>query len=199
MNSSILANRPPAWRLMRLARIISNQGVIAYPTEGVWGLGCAPWSEAATQRILVLKNRPQHKGLILVAANLEQFADYLQGLSEAQMAQLHSVWPGPVTFLVPDNGKAPPWVRGDHPTVALRVSSHPVIQALCEAIGHPLVSTSANPAMHPPAKNLTQVRRYFGEALDGWCPGELGDASGPSEIRDLLSGEQKRARESAAP
>lgn len=182
------------WRLIRLKKLILEEGVIAYPTEGVWGLGCLPQSEKAVTRIAALKQRSLTKGLILVAANIDQFEPYLNQLDSSLMAVLQANWPGPVTYLVPDNGRAPRWIKGAHKTVALRVSDHPVVRELCLAIEGPLVSTSANTASHPPARDSLQVRRYFAEGIDDICPGELGDEKGASEIRSLTSIEVVRSK-----
>lgn len=181
------------WRLIRLKTVLAEQGVVAYPTEGVWGLGCLPESEKAVFKLLRLKQRPVNKGLVLVAACIQQFAAYLEALDESSMSVLKQYWPGPVTFLIPDNGAAASWIVGAHKTVALRVSTHPVVREICLAVDSPLVSTSANPANHPPARDILQVRRYFGTELDEICPGHLGNAEGPSEIRDLLTNEIVRS------
>ena len=172
---------------------LASGGVIAYPTEGVWGLGCNPDDKHAVLRLLELKQRPVEKGLILVAADIEQFAPYLQGLAPALRRRLTESWPGPVTWVVPDNGRAPLWVRGDHPGVALRVSDHPLVAALCRAFGGPVVSTSANPGGRQPARSALAVRRYFGKQLDFVLPGELGGLRGATTISDLVSGEVMRA------
>lgn len=180
-----------AWRRGPLGLLLDNGGVIAYPTEGVWGLGCLPESDAAVRQILDLKQRDQGQGLLLVASDIEQVMPYLAGLAAEQLAQLEDTWPGPTTFLVPDNGVAPAWIVGDHDTLGLRVSSHPVVVQLCRWFG-PLVSTSANLSGHPSARSALAVRRYFGAGVDAVVPGSLGGAEGPSRIIHLASGEVVR-------
>ncbi|MDT8880692.1 Sua5/YciO/YrdC/YwlC family protein [Halomonas saccharevitans] len=168
-------------------------GVIAYPTEAVWGLGCDPDNEAALSRLLRLKARDPAKGVILVAASIAQFAPWLEGLTAAQRAPLEASWPGPTTWLVPDNGRAHALVRGDHDRVALRVSDHPRVIALCEAVGDPVVSTSANRAGEPPAMSADEIRRVFGGELDAVLEGALGGLERPSTIRDLATGRVLRS------
>lgn len=177
----------PDFRLQQAVRVIANGGVLAYPTEAVWGLGCDPWNEEAVDRLLRLKARPWQKGLILVAAAIEQFAWLLEGLSAAQRSRLELSWPGPTTWLVPHGGQVPRWISGEHDTVALRVSAHPVVASLCRGFAAPVVSTSANIAGTRPALTQFQVRRYFGEGVDCLLPGALGGEQRPSTIRDLLS------------
>lgn len=161
-------------------------GVLAYPTEAVWGLGCDPDRAAALEALLRLKSRDPAKGLILVAADIEQFAPWLEGLSPTLYRRLGECWPGPVSWLVPDNGRAHPLVRGEHRSVALRVSAHPPVAALCRAFGAPLVSTSANVAGQAPCLSAAEVRRAFGASVEV-LEGPLGGADRPSEIRDLLT------------
>jgi len=172
----------------KAAGIISTGGVIAYPTEGVWGLGCDPRHEEAVQRILSLKQRPVSKGLILVAANMAQVENLVLDLPAAYREILKKTWPGPNTWLLPDTYQfIPDWIKGEFATVAIRISAHPLVKALCETCGSMLVSTSANPADKPPALTQAEVEQYFPEGLDFILPGELGGQDGPSTIRDLMS------------
>ena len=176
------------WQIGLAAHHLNCGGVVAYPTEGVWGLGCLPDDEQAVARILGLKQRSRTRGLLLVAADISQFAAYLTDITAAQYGRLSEDWPGPVTYLVPDNGEAPDWIVGTHKTVGLRVSDHPLVCSLCRQIG-PIVSTSANINGHPAALNALQVRQSFGDLLDMIVPGNLGGQSGPSRIKLLETGE----------
>lgn len=173
---------------MQAAQAVKAGGVIAYPTEAVWGLGVDPCNKHAIERLLALKGRPRAKGLILIAANVAQLASWLAPLSASDRDQLHHSWPGPVTWLVPNNGQASRWVTGDFDTVALRVTDHPQAQALCLAFGGPLVSTSANPQGQQPARTAAQVQQYFADQIQVIVPGNLGARTQPSEIRDLQTG-----------
>ena len=184
-----MRNNPQTWRMKLIAQRLFQGAVIAYPTEGVWGLGCFPDNEEAVARILALKQRRWEQGLILVAADIEQFEPFLQAITPSQRATLEAAWPGLETFVVPDGGVAPAWIRGKHEGVALRVSAHPVIAGICNQLGGPIVSTSANPSGKPPAKNTLRLRQYFAEGIDFVVPGELGGAPGVSQIRLLETGE----------
>lgn len=176
------------YRLRHIARVLHAGGVIAYPTEAVWGLGCDPHNEHAVARLLALKQRPVEKGVILIAADVEQLSPYLRGLPEEKLALLRASWPGPNTWLVPDNGAAPAWITGGRGTLAVRVTAHPLAAALCRAFGGAVVSTSANRAGEVPARSLLQVRQYFGDALDAVLPGSLGGLQNPTRIRDAMTG-----------
>ncbi len=176
---------PSGFQLARARSVLRAGGVTAYPTEAVWGLGCDPFNPAAVERLIALKGRAAAKGLILVAADFAQLAELLAPLTEEQYRRVFASWPGPVTWLLPPAPAAPVWLRGSHPTLAVRVSAHPTVQALCRAFGGPLVSTSANPSGLRPARDPFTVRRYFGARIDRVVPGGLGGRERPSEIRDL--------------
>jgi L-threonylcarbamoyladenylate synthase len=178
----------PRWRLNLIASLLRNEAVIAYPTEGVWGLGCIPESRSAVSRILMLKRRSWQQGLILVASHIDQFSPYLEGLGNEHLDVLEESWPGPVTYLVPDNGYCPLWIKGQHATIALRVSRHPMIQDLCNHLGSPLVSTSANRGGKDPATSVFEIWQRFSGEIDAVVPGSLGGNKSATEIRDLVSG-----------
>lgn len=181
-----MAHSPLA--VQQAARALAAGGVIAHPTESVWGLACDPHNPQAVERLLRLKNRPLEKGLILVSGDERDFSELLDNLAGAQLQQLHGTWPGPVTWLVPHFGRVPPWISGAHHSVALRCTDHPFTAALTRAFGGAIVSTSANPTGSQPARNKYQVLRYFGGALDFVGGGATGGRRAPSEIRDLING-----------
>ena len=168
-------------------------GVVACPTEAVWGLSCDPEDRTAVETLLELKGRPVEKGLILVAGAIAQFEVLLKGIGEHKQTLLSESWPGPKTWLVDHRGRVPNWIVGDHDKVALRVTDHPIMSALCMAWGGPLVSSSANPAGLEPAKTLDQVESYFAGKLSAVVPGETSGRASPSQIIDLDTGTIIRA------
>ena len=173
---------------------LAKGGVIAYPTEAVWGLGCDPFNQAAVEKLLALKQRPRHKGLILVAADLQQIAPLLVGLSASQRQQLQDTWPGPVTWLMPDPQHwIPQYVKGNFATIAVRISAHPIVRDLCQTWGGPLVSTSANRAGEPALRSEWALRRHPLLQVDYLIPGATQNRKNPSEIRDLQTGQLIRA------
>ena len=170
--------------------VLENKNVIAYPTEAVFGVGCDPDSEKAVSRLLELKQRPVEKGLILIAANFEQLKPYIDDsmLTEAQRQTIFACWPGPVTFVFPAKATTPRWLTGRFDSLAVRVTDHPQVIALCEAFGKPLVSTSANLTGLPPCRTDDEVRQQFGADFPV-VAGLTGGRLNPSEIRDALTGE----------
>lgn len=182
------AQVPSSLRLRLALQALAGGGVIACPTEAVWGLSCDPQNRRAVQRLLALKGRSPAKGLILVAATEQQLEFLLARLDPQSRQTLADSWPGPATWLVPHHGRVPAWIHGEHATVAVRVSGHPVVSALCSGWGAPLVSTSANRSGSRPPRHAYQVKRYFGEELDYLLPGAVGHSGRPTVIRDLASG-----------
>ena len=183
------AQVPSPLHLRNAVRALRAGGVIACPTEAVWGLSCDADNAEAVAHLLALKKRPVAKGLILVAASEQQLEFLLHDLSAPQRQSLAETWPGPATWLIPHHNRVPPWIRGEHATVAVRVSAHPVVSALCKAWGGPLVSTSANRAGATPAREAFQVQRYFGNELAYILAGRIGQSGRPTTIRDLASGD----------
>lgn len=169
-------------------------GVIAYPTEGVWGLGCDPFDEAAVLRLLALKRRPVDKGLILIAARVDQ----LDGLVDWQALDAHARdavragWPGPHTWIVPVTARVPRWITGAHEGVAVRVSAHPVVVALCAAFGGTLVSTSANFAGDPAPLSHDAIAPAIVAGIDAIVAGETSGLAQATPIRDARDGRQIR-------
>jgi L-threonylcarbamoyladenylate synthase len=173
-----------------LQHFLKSGGVIAYPTESVFGLGCDPTNRRAVQRILRLKGRPQHKGLILVADRLSKLQGYIAPLNEMQTGKLQQSWSmhsRPHTWLVPSAKHCPKWLTGKHSTLAVRVSSHALTAGLSKASGMALVSTSANRSGCQPARTTRQCHRLFGNQVRV-IHGLTGRAKKPSTIQDLRTG-----------
>jgi L-threonylcarbamoyladenylate synthase len=172
----------------RIAAHLKRGGLIAYPTESCYGLGCDPDNRTAVQRLLKLKQRPQRKGLILIAANYQQVAHYLQPLNPAQQRQLHEAGAQTITCLMPTRHSAPRWLRGVHDTLAVRITAHRQAAQLCRGVNSALVSTSANRSGQRPARTYAQCRRLFGRKV--WVlPGRVGKRRKPSTIRAWADGQ----------
>lgn len=179
------------WRIRQAVSALNNGGVIAYPTEAVYGLGCDPWNVEAVKRLLDIKQRPWQKGLILVAADFNQLQDFIAPVSPDVLKQLESTWPGPVTWLLPVGTNLPPYLSGLHDTIAVRVTAHKQTAELCREFGGAIVSTSANLAGAKPARTIRQVRWSLAN-IDVIVPGQCSGSDQPTEIRDAHSGEQIR-------
>lgn len=174
--------------LAEVAAAVRAGALVAYPTEGVWGLGCDPANRDAVERLLALKGRPAEKGLILLAATEAQLAPWIEPLNPAMAGRIRGTWPGPVTWIVPARADCPAWLTGGRTTLATRITAHPPARALCVEAGTALVSTSANPSGAAPLAGPAALREAFGEALGAILDEPLGGLSGPTEIRDVQTG-----------
>ena len=180
---------PSAFQLRRACHILDRGGIVAYPTESVFGLGCDPANRLAVMSLLALKQRDWRKGLIVVAATIEQLDGWINwGDKASYRRMLESRWPGPETWVLPALPHIPRWLRGQHDTLAVRVTDHPGAAALAEAWGGCIVSTSANRSSARPARSALALRRSLGRACPFILPGRVGGLAQPTPIRDIRSG-----------
>lgn len=160
--------------------------VLGYPTEYCYGLGCDPRDRRAVRRILQLKQRPQHKGVIVIGSDVRQFRGLVDATALAAAAA-SDWWPGPNTLLLPVGPRCPPWLRGRHNTLAVRLTAHADARKACRFSRSALVSTSANRAGQHPVRHARELVRRFGRTLIR-LPGRTGRERRPSRIIDWSSG-----------
>ena len=173
---------------LRLAvRELRRGGVVAVPTEAVWGLSCDPFNRIAVDTLLKLKQRDWRKGLIVVASELDLLAPFIEAPSAMALKRAKATWPGASTWVFPAAPTAPIWISGEHDSVAVRLTAHPLLRALCQRYGGALVSTSANRAGQAPARSVAELRLRFGPELS-LVPGALGGMSKPTSIREAATG-----------
>jgi len=170
-------------------------GIIAYPTEAVFGLGCDPDNEQAITRLLHLKNRSVEKGLILIAGNYSQLLPYVndRAIPASRRKDIFARWPGAVTQVMPANSSISTLLTGQHKTIAVRVTQHPIIIELCAKLNKPIISTSANVSGQPHACSWQQVEQIFADQIDYLIKGETLGLSQPSTIINALTGAILRA------
>lgn len=169
--------------IIQAAEWLSSGKLLAYPTESVWGIGCDPFNESAVQQLLSIKQRPLHKGMIVITDKMERIAPLLESLSAEQRQIVVDSWqlapntstrqahtwllPLPKPLSQPLSVLIPAWITGAHDSIAVRVIAHPLIQQLCAQVvsaHNPygfIVSTSCNPSGQPPALSLAQAQSYF--------------------------------------
>ncbi len=180
------------WALNRLATALARGAVIGYPTDTIWGFGCHPLRPHSVDRILDIKRRAASKGLILLSSRIDYCVPYLD-LGDTELESIRLPCARPTTWIVPASKACPQWLRGDHPTIAIRVTDHPLLRTLCTALESPLVSTSANRAGKSSVRNAWQMRRQFGKELDFIVTGFTAGGNRPSEIKFLHSGATLRS------
>ena len=180
-----------SFKIRQAVREIDQGKVIAYPTEAVFGLGCDPLNEEAVLDLLALKKRSVEQGLILIASSLKQLEPYLQ-LTPAISEKVQATWPGAVTWIIPSQSWVPQWLTGNHSSLAVRVTAHPIAHLLCEENAAPLVSTSANIHGKPPATHAWQVSKSLAGKKIFTLSGQVGTLKQATPIYDVLSQQQIR-------
>ncbi|MEE9333874.1 MAG: L-threonylcarbamoyladenylate synthase [Granulosicoccaceae bacterium] len=175
------------------ATIIKDGGVIAYPTEAVYGLGCDPSNLAALRRLIGIKKRAKDKGLILIASNQLQLSSFIHAPDNSTKTLMNTYWPGPVTLVVQSKATTNPLLTGGRSTLAVRVSDHAGVQALCNACDHALVSSSANLSGQTALRTSDDVLSQLGDDIDAVLEGGLGGLAKPTMIIDASSGKILRS------
>lgn len=180
-------------RLIRARRVIGHGGVIAYPTESVYGLGCDPFDADAVARLRGIKARSDAQGFILIAATLDQILPLIAHRDGVPWRDILRRWPGPVTWVFDAAPETPPWLQAKDGSIAVRVTAHPVAAALCRLAGTALISTSANSRNRPPLRNALAVRCTLGRTIDAIVSGPTSNAPRPTVIMDARTGACLRA------
>ena len=170
-------------------------GVLAYPTESVFGLGCDPDNNQAIEKLLSLKSRPADKGLILLAGNYSQLLPYIddEQIPQDKRLAVLSRWPDGITQLVAKNINTSALLTGRFDKIAVRVTSQPDVVALCLATNKPIVSTSANLSGESPAKTWQEIPHDLADQIDFIIKGKTLGFERPSTIIDALSGDVIRS------
>ena len=176
------------WTIRMAASAMLKGGVIAYPTEAVYGLGCNPYDAGAVMHLLQIKHRDVSQGLILLGRSLDDFADFIVVPDKVLRNRLTSKQTEPTTWLMPASDYCPIWIRGKHDTVAIRVTDHKQCLSLCNTMNSAIVSTSANRAGHAALRSALKVRQEFNGELDYLLVGSTGGRKQPSRIIDAVSG-----------
>lgn len=178
--------------ILQAIQTIQSGGLLVYPTEAVFGLGCDYRNQAAVTRLLAIKNRPVSKGLILIASHVQQVLPLMRLSDQNDLARALKTWPGHHTWVFQATEKVPDWITGEHDSVALRVSAHPAVKSLCDALGHPIVSTSANLSGQDAATHIEQAKAQLGNDIACYWDAPLGQAQQASRIRLAKDGSSLR-------
>lgn len=171
-------------KINQAVKVIKEGGIIAYPTEGVFGFGCDPFNETAVLRLLKIKERKIEKGLILIASSWKQVKALIK-TDPLKNTLIKQNSKKPITWIFPATKKVPYWVLGRFDSVAIRVTVHPIAKKLCQIFGGPIISTSANLEGKNPAKNSKEVIKQFGGVIDFVIFSKVGNLKKPTQIRDI--------------
>jgi L-threonylcarbamoyladenylate synthase len=178
-------------------QILRKGGIVAFPTDTVYGLGGHAFLESAAARIFQAKRRPPHLPLPLLLADISDISLVAERVSPIAQFLAERFWPGGLTLVLPKAPRVPASVSGGTSTIAVRVPGHPVPRALARGLGAPLIGTSANLSGQPSPVTAQQVEEQLGDSVDliidgGPCPGGV-----ESTVLDLTGDEPMILREGA--
>ncbi len=171
-------------QLCQAIDVIKSGGIIAYPTESVFGLGCDPFNEKAVKKLLLLKQRSVEKGLILIASHIQQILPLIQPKDANDLARALKSWPGHNTWVFPKSKLVPSWISGEYNSIAIRLTKHPTVLQLCNRFSLPLVSTSANLSNQLDLNSIKDIKAAFGDKIQFYIDAPTGNNKKPSTIRD---------------
>jgi L-threonylcarbamoyladenylate synthase len=189
----ILASTPQ--HIMQAAECIKQGGLIAYPTETVYGLGVDPFNGQALLRLFEAKGRAAEKALIVLIRGPQDLPVLTSEIPPIAQSLIDTFWPGPLTLIFKAHHKLPKELLGGRDTIALRHSSAAIAQSLVETLNGPLTSTSANKSGSPPAQSATEVETQLGNQLDIILDGGPSPQSQPSTVLDISTSLPKILRE----
>jgi len=158
-------------------RILRKGGVIAFPTDTVYGLGADAFNPTAVERIYEIKNRPKYQQFPLLIADVKQLTALAEPIPEIAWFLARRFWPGGLTLVLSKKDSVPAYLASG-PTIAVRIPNHPVCQALIQHLRNPLIGTSANISGQPAALTAEEVGQQLGGIIDliingGQCPGGM--------------------------
>ena len=181
--------------LSKAVAALAGGGLVACPTEGVYGLSCDPRFDSALERLVRLKRRQLAAGFILIAADEEQLLPWIlwsSSIDASRAAKIRASWPGPVTWVMPARPGSSKFVTGGRDSIAVRVTAHPRASELCRLYGAALISTSANLSGGEACVNAAQTRKLFSPQLNGVLEGAVGGLEGPTPLYNALDGTRLR-------
>jgi len=155
---------PSDFSIRHAASIIRQGGILAYPTDTIYGLGCDPYNPDAVNRLSEIKHRPLNKLFILLAADIDQ----LKGLIDIDTEQqdIIATQKSATSWIISASKTAPEWLTDNDNNITIRISQNLVVQKLCRHLGHAIISSSANLTGKTPAQNSLQIHKYFHATVD---------------------------------
>ncbi len=179
------------------AKVLRRGGVLGYPTETIYGIGCNTFNTQAVERIFQLKNRDRSKAMIIIAGDTVQVSELVTSIPESAEKLIDNFWPGPLTIVFEVSSRLKDFAFGRSKTIAIRIPDSVICLELIKETGFPLVSTSANISGQVPATSAEQVTAYFGNQLDLIVDGGPSQETNPSTVVDITHATPRIVREGA--
>lgn len=190
-------DQPNEVGLNRVAEVIRQGGVIAYPTDTFYGLGCDPFNEAAIERLFAIKQREWDKPILLIISD-PSFVVWLTSERNERFERLSQhFWPGPLTLVLRASERLPSTLTGETGTIGIRLPDHALCRRIVNAAGGVLTGTSANLTGQPSAATAEGVQNQLGETLDLIVDGGPTPGGAPSTVLDVTQDPPRLIREGA--
>ncbi len=183
--------------LERAAHTVRSGGVIAYPTETVYGLGADPFNIPAIERIFGIKGRSPEKAISILIPHRDMLPNLCEEIPADIEKLIAKFWPGPLTVVFRAQNSLPKELLAGGDSVAVRLSSNPLVEALMKRLQSPITSTSANISGHPASRSALHVAVQFEDKIDLIIDGGISPSSKPSTVIAFLEGKVRILREGA--
>jgi tRNA threonylcarbamoyl adenosine modification protein (Sua5/YciO/YrdC/YwlC family) len=183
----------PQQRLIKIAfEVLKKGGIIAYPTDTFYGIGCDIMNKKAIDKIYQIKNRPRNKPFSFICSGLKNISDYAKVTNYAYKT-MRRLLPGPYTFILDGSRLVPQIMLTKRKTAGIRVPDHPICLELVEKLGNPIISTSATAPEGSIFQDASLIHDHFGKRLDLVIDG--GPVTGkPSSVISLIKDEPEIIR-----
>ncbi|MDI6740662.1 MAG: L-threonylcarbamoyladenylate synthase [Candidatus Edwardsbacteria bacterium] len=191
--------RPEDVIIERAVDVLSGGGIIAFPTDTVYGLGCRADASAAVKRIYRIKGRDRNKPLILMIRGAASLPDLTAEMPAAARFLIEQFWPGPLTIIFKASGKVREWKLSKGGTIGIRRTAEPAVQRILARLFVPLATTSANPSGSPESFSALDVARNLRRPVDLILDGGFLAARAPSTVLDVTGETPVVLRKGAVP
>lgn len=186
---------PDPGDINKSAMIVIEGGVVAYPTETIYGLGVDVFNNRAVKKIFDLKKRDYGLPISILISNHNMLKELVTDIPERAEVLMRHFWPGPLTILFEVNDSFPKSLVTNTGKVGMRISSHPIAAALVERVGRPITTTSANLSGYPPSLNIKHVQKFFANRLAAIIDGGEALPSRGSTVVDVTEESMRIIRE----
>ena len=179
--------------------VLRGKGVVACPTDTLYGLGADAFCDEAVERVYAIKGRSRNVPLPLLVGSVEDLDQVATSIPNLAWELVKHFWPGPLTLILSKSPKVPYLVTGGGESVAVRMPRHEVPLGLVRGLGRPITGTSANPTGGPDPVTANDVRSLLGDRVDYILDGGPAPAGSPSTIVDLTGSKPRLVRHGALP
>lgn len=185
--------------IQKIATVVSKGGVIVYPTDTIYGLGCDAFNEKAVEKVYRVKRRPERKPMLVLVYSVEMATTLSENISPSVMQLMHQCWPGPLTIIVKEKKEMYPWLSAGTGKIGIRYPRHNFCQDLVKELGRPLLSTSANISGEEYTNDIHRLRESFSNEIDLLVDAGTLPDSMPSTVLDVTGEIPVLIREGAFP